>query len=44
MATGGVGGLREDAKMSPLSAFLSDSARKTWLRYLQVEFKWTPKD
>ena len=44
MVTGGVGGLREEARMSPLSATVCDSARKTWLRYLQVEFKWTLKD
>jgi len=44
MVTGGVGGPREVAGMSPLSATLSDNGRKTWLRYLQVEFKWTFKD
>jgi hypothetical protein len=44
IATGGVGGLREEARMSPLSATLPDCARKTWLRYLQLEFKWTLKD
>lgn len=44
MVTGGVGGLRKVARMSPLSATLSDNARKTWLRYMQVEFKWTLKD
>jgi hypothetical protein len=37
MVTGGVGELREEARMSPSSAALSDKARKTWLKYLQVE-------
>jgi hypothetical protein len=40
----GLGGLREESRMSPLSATLSDNARKTWLTYLLVEFKWTLKD
>jgi hypothetical protein len=38
MVTGGVGGRTEEARMSPLSVTFSDSARKTWLRYLQAEF------
>jgi hypothetical protein len=44
MVAGGVGVLREEARMSPLSASISDTVRKTWLRYLQLEFKWTLKD
>jgi hypothetical protein len=44
MVAGGVRGCREEARMSPLSVTFSDGARKTWLRYLQTEFKWTLKD